>query len=392
MRKKKDAKIRVAILAMNRRIPGLRVLVWNSGSHLRPGTAVQPLGNLLFKQNIRDPGLGSLQRLSNEIVSDILALLDAKDLARSGVSSEAFYVFSHQEALCGGIWKRISLTSQLDRLVLGKKISLTSQPDRLVRRYEELRPGSLEQLWNEINARESQTLSGLFGKHFWSSSIQPLVDQLADGSSLYDAHCKCGQLGNPKARYFGREFFVQQDVGGFDVPVIYQWRSCKVKMLVQCSSWHELVDHERLPKLPVPSLKSLLKHLVALPISPQPPVKDRVQRRNIISLQVFRGVGAEKKREFYQNAKKVQKYNKRLKELDPQVLNLKSQKVENEDGASGSHSQSGGRQESNFSSIERLRNEYEMKQKPRRKSEQRKLRQGSRLERNPNQRQDVKEN
>ncbi|XP_024524517.1 uncharacterized protein LOC112344304 [Selaginella moellendorffii] len=60
-----------------------------------------------------------------------------------------------------------------------------------------------------------------------------------------------------------------------------------------------------------------------------------------------------KKREFYQNAKKVQKYKKLKKELDPQ----------NEDGAGGSRSQIGGRRhrKRGFSSLERLRGEYERK-------------------------------
>ncbi|EFJ18505.1 hypothetical protein SELMODRAFT_419906 [Selaginella moellendorffii] len=109
-RKKKDAKVRVAAPhssdeSEDRGVesPGVEFGLAFASRHC----AVQPLGNLLFtgRQNIRDPGLGSLQRLSDEIVSDILALLDAKDLARSGVSSKGFYVFSHQEAL----WRNLVL-------------------------------------------------------------------------------------------------------------------------------------------------------------------------------------------------------------------------------------------------------------------------------------------
>lgn len=75
------------------------------GSH---SYGIQPLGNLLLSTagcNVRDAGLGALQVLSDETISDILSNLDGRDLARLSLVSRAFYVFAHQDSL----WRNLVL-------------------------------------------------------------------------------------------------------------------------------------------------------------------------------------------------------------------------------------------------------------------------------------------
>lgn len=68
---------------------------------------IQPLGNLLFasSRNVRDSGLGSLWKLSDETCCDILSLLGAKDLAVLALVSKAMYVFACQDSL----WRSLVL-------------------------------------------------------------------------------------------------------------------------------------------------------------------------------------------------------------------------------------------------------------------------------------------
>lgn len=65
---------------------------------------VQPLGNLLFsssRHNARNPGLGSLSVLPDEILVAIFSELEAIDLLRAQGASHAFYAFTRTE----GQWK-----------------------------------------------------------------------------------------------------------------------------------------------------------------------------------------------------------------------------------------------------------------------------------------------
>lgn len=67
-------------------------------------TPCQPLGNLLFQsgsRNARNPGLGSLAVLTDELLSSIFSELDPIDLIRSQAVSRAFFVFARIE----GHWK-----------------------------------------------------------------------------------------------------------------------------------------------------------------------------------------------------------------------------------------------------------------------------------------------
>ncbi|CAN1306839.1 Arginine-specific demethylase JMJ22 [Linum perenne] len=69
---------------------------------------VQPLGNLYFNPgavNSRNPGLGNLQFLSDELVLDILGLLSATQLGNLAAVSKSFYVFANHEP----IWRNLVL-------------------------------------------------------------------------------------------------------------------------------------------------------------------------------------------------------------------------------------------------------------------------------------------
>ncbi|XP_072991129.1 arginine-specific demethylase JMJ22 [Typha latifolia] len=75
----------------------------SSGNHF-----IQPLGNLLLldpSSNIRDPGLGTLRVLSDELLLDVLALLRARDLGVLSLVSKSLYVFSSHEPL----WRNLVL-------------------------------------------------------------------------------------------------------------------------------------------------------------------------------------------------------------------------------------------------------------------------------------------
>ncbi|KAH7666330.1 Clavaminate synthase-like protein [Dioscorea alata] len=84
------------------------------GFHLKPSASskshtIQPLGNLLLlsgsSSNARDPGLGSLRPLPDDLLLDILTLLPAPDLARLAAVSKPFYVFSTHDPL----WRNLVL-------------------------------------------------------------------------------------------------------------------------------------------------------------------------------------------------------------------------------------------------------------------------------------------
>ncbi|KAH0460372.1 hypothetical protein IEQ34_011035 [Dendrobium chrysotoxum] len=69
---------------------------------------IQPLGNLLLldpSTNIRNPGLGNLQILSDEVLVDILGLLGGRDLGILSSVSKSLYVFSTHEPL----WRNLVL-------------------------------------------------------------------------------------------------------------------------------------------------------------------------------------------------------------------------------------------------------------------------------------------
>ncbi|KAK1310808.1 F-box protein [Acorus calamus] len=70
---------------------------------------IQPLGNLLLlrnqSSNIRDPGLGNLRVLFDELVLDVLGLLEPKDLAFLSIASKSFYVFCSHDPL----WRNLVL-------------------------------------------------------------------------------------------------------------------------------------------------------------------------------------------------------------------------------------------------------------------------------------------
>ncbi|KAJ3675700.1 hypothetical protein LUZ60_004742 [Juncus effusus] len=81
----------------------------DSSSSLRH-FVIQPLGNLLFdpesKPNLRDTGLGTLFRLSDDQLLDILSLLTANELAVFSTVSKSTYVFSSHEPL----WRSLVLS------------------------------------------------------------------------------------------------------------------------------------------------------------------------------------------------------------------------------------------------------------------------------------------
>ncbi|XP_047338880.1 F-box protein At5g06550 [Impatiens glandulifera] len=69
---------------------------------------VQPLGNLYFIPNLRncrDTGLGNLQKLTDELVLDILGLLGGTHLGILSTVSKSFYVFCNHEP----IWRNLVL-------------------------------------------------------------------------------------------------------------------------------------------------------------------------------------------------------------------------------------------------------------------------------------------
>lgn len=70
---------------------------------------VQPLGNLYFVNkgavNARNTGLGNLQVLTDELVLDILALLDATHLGVFATVTKSLYVFANHEPL----WRNLVL-------------------------------------------------------------------------------------------------------------------------------------------------------------------------------------------------------------------------------------------------------------------------------------------
>ncbi|KAJ0981728.1 hypothetical protein J5N97_009983 [Dioscorea zingiberensis] len=83
------------------------------GFQLKPSASskshtIQPLGNLLLSRstsNARDPGLGSLRFLPDDLLLDILALLPAGDLSRLAAVSKSLYVFSTHDPL----WRNLVL-------------------------------------------------------------------------------------------------------------------------------------------------------------------------------------------------------------------------------------------------------------------------------------------
>ncbi|KAG0482703.1 hypothetical protein HPP92_010787 [Vanilla planifolia] len=69
---------------------------------------IQPLGNLLLldpSANIRNPGLGTLQILSDELILDILGFLSGRHLAILSCVSKSLYIFSTHEPL----WRNLVL-------------------------------------------------------------------------------------------------------------------------------------------------------------------------------------------------------------------------------------------------------------------------------------------
>lgn len=70
---------------------------------------VQPLGNLYFVNkgavNVRNTGLGNLHVLTDELVLEILALLDAAHLGVLSTVTKSFYVFANHEPL----WRNLVL-------------------------------------------------------------------------------------------------------------------------------------------------------------------------------------------------------------------------------------------------------------------------------------------
>ncbi|XP_058087003.1 arginine-specific demethylase JMJ22 isoform X2 [Magnolia sinica] len=71
---------------------------------------VQPLGNLLLSHspyNSRNPGLGNLSSLPDDLLIDILSLLGPTQLAQLSIASKALYVFSNHDPL----WRALVLDS-----------------------------------------------------------------------------------------------------------------------------------------------------------------------------------------------------------------------------------------------------------------------------------------
>ncbi|KAJ6824495.1 F-box protein [Iris pallida] len=69
---------------------------------------IQPLGNLLLvgpSANIRNPGLGSLHVLPDDILLDLLSLLSAKELSILSTASRSFFVFATHDPL----WRSLVL-------------------------------------------------------------------------------------------------------------------------------------------------------------------------------------------------------------------------------------------------------------------------------------------
>ncbi|KAK8965955.1 F-box protein [Platanthera guangdongensis] len=84
------------------------------GFKLKPSSSfqdhrlIQPLGNLLLldpSSNIRNPGLGNLRILSDELLLDVLGLLGGRDLGILSSVSKSLYVFSTHEPL----WRNLVL-------------------------------------------------------------------------------------------------------------------------------------------------------------------------------------------------------------------------------------------------------------------------------------------
>ena len=82
-----------------------------------PRYGVRPLGSLLSPGaplSCREPGLGGLAFLSNEIIAEhVLALLDARALGRLGRASRACYVLAHSPEL----WRALVIEHHGDGFV-----------------------------------------------------------------------------------------------------------------------------------------------------------------------------------------------------------------------------------------------------------------------------------